>query len=159
MTMNSGDDVHNLFAEDPKRSVLHSTALPKGRKFDGDKERWDLLPWKQVGDVVRVLTRGALKYTLFGKCDCGDLRPSEHTDDCASRTVLSKGEWNWKYVSEPKARYFAALQRHLHKRFILGEKLDPEWGLPHLAHAGCCLLFLAYLDDNPPEGWEQDMPV
>jgi hypothetical protein len=33
-----------------------------GIKFDRDKPRWDLVPWDELEDVVRVLTMGAVKY-------------------------------------------------------------------------------------------------
>jgi len=88
-----------------------------GRKDDADKPRWDLLPWAAVRDVVCVLTYGATKY-----------------DD-----------ENWKHVPDGRRRYFAAAQRHL-LAWWEGERLDPETGYPHLAHAACCLLFLAALD-------------
>ena len=88
-----------------------------GTKYDTGKDRWDLLPWAEVRDIVRVLTHGAQKYA----------------DD------------NWKAVPDAWDRYFAAAHRHLiaHR---LGERLDPESGLPHLAHAACCLLFLAWFE-------------
>jgi hypothetical protein len=63
--------------------------------------------------VARVLTFGATKY----------------------------GPNNWQNVTPFKDRYYAALLRHLFLR-ASGEVLDAESGLPHLAHAGCCALFL-----------------
>jgi len=84
-----------------------------GRKDDGEKLRWDLLPWSATREIVRVLTFGARKYA-----------PE-----------------NWRKVPESRSRYFAALHRHL-DAWWSGEVLDPESGAHHLAHAGCCLLFL-----------------
>lgn len=92
--------------------------LPEiGLKRDGGKPRWDLLPYDALGPVVDVLTFGASKYD----------------------------PWNWLHVADANDRYFSALQRHL-VAWKLGERLDPESGLPHLAHAGCCLLFLLALE-------------
>lgn len=84
-----------------------------GKKFDGGKARWDLLPFKAVSSVVEVLGFGAKKY----------------------------GDENWRKVENGGDRYFAAALRHLvaHRR---GEKIDSDSGLPHLAHAVCCVLFL-----------------
>jgi len=85
----------------------------KGVKYDDDKPRFDLIPPIALAQVVDVLTHGAQKYA-----------PE-----------------NWRYVQDAEQRYFAAAQRHLwaHKR---GELNDPETGLPHLAHATCCLMFM-----------------
>lgn len=47
---------------------------------------------------------------------------------------------NWRKGMEWRRLYGAAL-RHL-MAWERGEDLDPESGLPHLAHAGCCILFL-----------------
>jgi hypothetical protein len=88
-----------------------------GRKDDSEKDRWDLLPWEQVGLVVKVLTRGAKRY----------------------------GEDNWQQVKSARRRYMAACVRHL-IAWWRGEVLDPDDGLPHLAHAICCLLFLMWFD-------------
>lgn len=89
----------------------------EGQKLDGDKNRWDLLPYEVVEDIVKVLTFGAKKY-----------------DDN-----------NWQKVTPAKPRYFAAAMRHMVSWFG-GEKLDPESGINHLAHASCCLLFLIWGD-------------
>ena len=91
-------------------------------KFDGDKPMWDLLPYREVGQIVDVLTYGASKY--------------------APRS--------WHKVDNPCDRYFAALMRHM-VAWEAGELLDPESGLPHLAHAGCCLLFLMHFDNEQPD--------
>ena len=57
-----------------------------GVKYDGQKPRWNLVPWAQLETVVQVLTFGAAKYP---EAD------------------------NWKRVPDTRARYFAAVQRHL----------------------------------------------
>lgn len=88
-----------------------------GVKHDAGKDRWDLLPLTAVREVVRVLTYGAQKYA-----------PDQ-----------------WRVVPEPRPRYYAAAQRHL-SAWWLGEAVDAESGLPHLAHAACCLLFLLALE-------------
>ncbi len=89
-----------------------------GNKFDSSKPRWDLLPWNELEEVVKVITFGAAKYS----------------------------DNNWKKVS-PKERYLAAAFRHLSAR-AKGNQKDPETGLPHLAHCICCLLFLMWHDHN-----------
>lgn len=50
---------------------------------------------------------------------------------------------NWKYVN--REDYIDAMFRHLTK-WASGEKIDPEFGKSHLAHAGCDLLFLLWFD-------------
>ena len=88
-------------------------SLKNGVKHDQEKLRYDLLPWKPIEAVVRVLQLGAVKY-------------SEH---------------NWKKVEGWRWRYFNAALRHL-VAWWCGEQLDPECGEHHLAHAMCCLLFI-----------------
>jgi len=95
---------------------------PIGRKFDTGKPRWELLPWKEVEEIVEVLTMGSEKYEDF----------------------------NWMHVRPFRLRYCGALMRHL-TAWFLGEKLDPESQCSHLAHAGCCLLFLMWGDNNVKE--------
>lgn len=89
----------------------------KGIKHDTGKLRWDLIPWKPLEYVVRVVTFGAAKY----------------------------GPANWQSLADARNRYFAALQRHL-AAYRMGELFDPETGLPHLAHAACNCLFLMWYD-------------
>lgn len=88
-----------------------------GRKDDSGKPMWHLLPWRQVERIVDVLTFGAKKY-----------EPN-----------------NWQKVPDWRNRYFAAAMRHLTAWFE-GERQDPESGMHHLAHAGCCILFMLWLD-------------
>jgi len=84
-----------------------------GRKFDGGKLEYGLLPPLALEEVVKVLTFGAQKYERD----------------------------NWQKVSDAKRRYFDALQRHIWA-WKKGEQIDPESGIHHLAHAMCCLMFL-----------------
>jgi len=93
---------------------------PVGRKDDRGKPQWDLLPVASVRSIVEVLTFGAKKYA-----------PNA-----------------WQSVPEARRRYYAATMRHL-AAWWEGERLDEESGLPHLAHAGCCLLFLLAFEADP----------
>jgi hypothetical protein len=98
-----------------KKDVVKASqnATTGGRKFDGGKPQYGLLPPLALRATVDVLTFGAEKY-----------EPD-----------------NWQRVPDSKRRYFDALQRHLWQ-WKDGEQIDQESGLPHLAHAMCCLMFL-----------------
>lgn len=85
----------------------------EGRKLDVGKLQFHLVPWAELGEVVRVLEYGAKKYA----------------------------PGNWRKVENGKERYLNAAFRHL-AAFADGEALDPESGLHHVAHAACCVLFL-----------------
>jgi hypothetical protein len=99
------------FPLDPVKAS--QTATTGGRKFDGNKLEYGLLPPYALQETVKVLTFGAQKYERD----------------------------NWKKVPDSKRRYYDALQRHLWA-WKMGENIDPESGLHHLAHAMCCLMFL-----------------
>lgn len=86
--------------------------MTEGVKHDALKVRLDLLPADALGEVGKVLTFGAAKY----------------------------GERNWEAGMAWQRLYGAAL-RHLFA-WQRGEDRDAETGLPHLAHAACCVLFL-----------------
>lgn len=108
-----------VVAESIRKATADANARGEGFKADSGKPDFSLLPWGPVEDIVRVLTVGAQKYA-----------PD-----------------NWQKVPHAERRYLAALLRHVWAR-AKGERIDPETGLPHLAHAGCCLLFWAWHDDN-----------
>ena len=84
----------------------------EGRKDDTDKAPWHLLPPDALRQIVLVLEFGAAKY----------------------------GDRNWE-KGMAWSRPFSALMRHMWA-WWRGEDRDPETGLSHLAHAGCCILFL-----------------
>lgn len=90
-----------------------------GRKFDGGKLQYGLLPPSALKDVVKVLTFGAEKY-----------EPD-----------------NWKRVPDANRRYFDAAMRHLWA-YKEGEVYDSETNVSHLAHAVCCILFMNELDNE-----------
>lgn len=90
-----------------------------GKKYDQDKPDWSLIDLSIIGQIVDVLTFGKAKY----------------------------GKDNWRHLENANDRYFAAMLRHLSARQN-GEFKDPESGLPHLAHAACCLFFMMWFDKN-----------
>lgn len=101
---------------------IKSDKLDEGRKDDGDKDRFDLIPPEGMFAVARVLTFGARKYD----------------------------ERNWERGMK-WSRVFGALMRHMwawwagkgptSENFAFGS-LDDETGFSHLWHAGCCIMML-----------------
>jgi len=89
-----------------------STFKTEGKKFDGGKVRVDLLSPIAMEEIAKVMTFGATKY----------------------------GDNNWR-KGIAWSRVLGALLRHTFA-FMRGEDNDPETGICHLAHAGCCIMFL-----------------
>lgn len=83
-------------------------------KHDEEKIRMDCFPSEAIEEISKVLTFGAKKY-----------------DD-----------WNWAKGFK-WSRLLGALLRHVFA-WARGEDKDSETGLSHLAHAGCCIVFLLY---------------
>lgn len=81
-------------------------------KYDGGKPRVDLLPSAPLLAIAEVLGFGADKYAAH----------------------------NWRKGMD-YSRLIGAAYRHL-MAYNDGQDKDPESGLSHLAHAGCCILFL-----------------
>jgi len=84
----------------------------EGRKLDIGKPRMDLLPPELLEGVAHVLAFGAEKYD----------------------------ERNWE-LGMDWGRVYAAMLRHM-LAWWSGEDKDPETGMSHLWHAGCCIAFL-----------------
>lgn len=96
--------------------------MSEGRKDDGGKVRYELLPPELLEGVAQILTFGAAKYE----------------------------DRNWEKGMK-WSRVFGALMRHLWAWWS-GVPTDPETGKSHLWHAGCCLAFLiAYEQRNVGE--------
>ena len=93
----------------------------KGMKYDGSKPRMDLLDAKALEGLAQVLTFGAHKYAAN----------------------------NWRNGLE-YSRLTAAMLRHL-MAIQRGEDVDPESGLPHIDHLGCCWMFLSNLSKTRPD--------
>lgn len=105
----------------------------KGQKFDRDKIPMELLPTEALREIAKVLRFGAKKYD----------------------------PWNWKKGMR-WSRLAGAALRHLYA-WLEREDKDPESDLSHLAHLGCCVLFLlAYetlgigIDDRWQQGENND---
>lgn len=94
--------------------------MSAGRKDDDGKVKMHLLPWAALIQVAKVLMFGEKKY----------------------------GRDNWREVEHWNDRYISAALRHI-AAWESGETADPDSGLPHVAHAACSLLFVAWL-------WERE---
>jgi len=97
--------------------------MTEGKKYDTGKPRWSLIPKGVMCHVIKTLMTGADKY----------------------------GDYNWQSVTPFKERYYNAMKRHIDKWWEKGEVIDPDDGIPHLAHVICCAMFLMWGDDNIKE--------
>ncbi len=86
-----------------------------GVKLDQGKAPMSLLDREALEQIAQVLAYGAKKYSTH----------------------------NWRKGISYSRLTDAAL-RHLYA-FNDGQDLDPESQLPHLAHAGCCIMFLLWM--------------
>lgn len=87
-------------------------------KFDAGKIRYSIYPNTVLEDVIKVMMYGAQKYAVDNWKQCEDLN-----------------------------RYYDAARRH-EESYKAGEYLDPESGLPHLAHAICNWTFMHYIEEQ-----------
>lgn len=98
----------------------------QGRKYDGGKLRYDLIPVLALEDMVKGLTFGTIKY-----------------DDN-----------NWVKVPNGRKRYLAAALRHI-QEYRKGNLLDEEQDIHHLSAAMNNLSFIVEKDlrgwDDPQE--------
>jgi hypothetical protein len=107
---------------------LKEVVLAQGVKYDEGKLRLDLVPVDALREIAKVLTFGANKYA----------------------------DRNWEKGMK-YSRVYGALLRHV-TSFWGGESVDPETGISHLAHAGCCLMFLLAFEQREMTDFD-DRPV
>lgn len=86
--------------------------MAEALKFDAEKPRMELLPTAPLVMISEILTFGSKKYASH----------------------------NWRGGFD-YSRLIGAAFRHL-TAFNDGEDLDPESGKSHMAHLGCCNMFL-----------------
>ena len=109
--------------------TTQSDLRTKAVKYDVGKPRMELLSPWVLEEVAKVMTNGAVKY-------------QDHN---------WRNGFNW-------TRPIGAALRHILK-WLRGEDLDPEWNLPHLAHAICCLMFTLehqLLEMGVDDRWKQE---
>ncbi len=95
-----------------------SSGTSEGLKFDFGKPPLNLLDRHALEEIAKVLDFGAKKY-------------HEH---------------NWRKGIQ-FSRLTGAALRHI-LAFNDGEDTDPETGVSHMAHAGCCIMFLIWMEKN-----------
>lgn len=92
-----------------------------GVKHDQDKVRVDLIDPLAIEGLAAVLTFGAKKYAAN----------------------------NWR-GGISYSRLLGAMLRHTFA-IMRGEYTDPESGLPHIDHVGCCWMFLSNMMKTRPD--------
>lgn len=94
---------------------------PTGLKYDSEKPRVELLDPLALEGLAKVLTFGAQKYAAH----------------------------NWR-GGISFSRLIGAALRHTFA-ILRGEDTDPESGLPHVDHLGCCWMFLSNMMKTRPD--------
>ena len=102
-------------------NLTQQTKTNQAIKFDTDKVPMHLLSNEALKQIAAVLDFGKEKYAAH----------------------------NWRRGFD-WSRVLSAAMRHLHA-FNDGEDKDSESGLSHLAHAGCCLMFLLEFEKTHQE--------
>lgn len=92
-----------------------------GHKYDGGKPPLDLLSRTALVKIAEVMAYGSNKYAAHNW----------------------RGGLHW-------SRVLSAAMRHL-MAFNDSEDKDSETGLSHIAHAGCCIMFLLEYETTHPE--------
>jgi hypothetical protein len=100
---------------------LSDPDAPGGKKYDNDKPPIALVDPDFIEGVAKVLGFGANKYAAH----------------------------NWRKGIQ-YSRLISAAYRHL-GAINRGEDIDPESGLPHVYHLGCCIMFLGNMMTTRPD--------
>lgn len=95
--------------------------VQEGLKYDSGKPPMSLIDRHALEEIAKVLAFGANKYAAH----------------------------NWRN-GIAYSRLLDAAMRHI-TAYADGEDVDPESGLSHVAHAGCCIVFLLGMAANKPE--------
>lgn len=119
ITKSTIEELQDIWSKQNELTNSQSITCTSGRKFDGGKLQYGLVPPLALRETVKVLTYGAEKY-----------EPD-----------------NWRRVPDGPRRYFDAAQRHIWA-YKEGEMYDQETGVNHIAHAICCLMFMLDLDEG-----------
>lgn len=96
--------------------------------YKDHKLRWDLLPLKEIEDIVKVYTAGADKY----------------------------GPNNWQNLSDGYNRYKGAMLRHL-MEYEKGNIIDEETGCLHVAQVAWNAIAMLYFSKQDKENKQDQL--
>lgn len=118
---NNCDKKSVSFDVDTDRAIRVFTPESEGVKHDNNKPDMSLLSTKALLEISKVMDFGKKKYSAN----------------------------NWRKGMQ-WSRLIAAALRHI-TAFNDGEDIDSETGISHLAHAGCCIMFLLEYEKTQKE--------
>lgn len=94
-------------------------------KSDQGKTDWTLLPWRSIEKAAEIMTQA--------------IRPKDEGGEGYARD-------SWRTVPGGFWRYWAAMHRHILRRYLYDEVIDPKSGKPHMAHLICNAAFVCEMD-------------
>jgi hypothetical protein len=104
-----------------EHSKMQEVKETTGLKLDKEKARVDLVDFEFVEGLGHVLGFGAKKYAAHNW----------------------RGGIHFSRLLGAAIRHIGALNK--------GEDVDPESGLPHVHHLGCCVMFLSWMMKHRPD--------
>lgn len=128
--------------------------MEKGKRYNGGKLRYDLLPEGPIKEIIKVYTNGAHKYTVYqdesGNKILGKDIPLE---EVATRrlSIVEDGSGNWR-KGMSWMETIACSERHI-AAFKSGEDIDPDPRMRtrHLANAAWNIIAVLEFMDTHPE--------
>lgn len=145
-----------LLQYDPKESIILSATPTTAKVIEGQDDRvLESLSEDHINDKIDMVL-GRLEKVRAIKFDTGkppmSLLSRTALEEITKVLEFGRNKYaadNWRQGFEWRRVLDAAL-RHL-LAFSDGEDKDPESGLSHLAHLGCCVMFLLEFEKTHPE--------
>jgi hypothetical protein len=103
----------------PKKERDHTA------KSDQGKTDWSLLPWRSIEKAAEIMTLA--------------ITPKDQGGEGYARD-------SWRTVPGGFWRYWAAMNRHIIRRYIYNEVIDPKSKKPHMSHVICNAAFVCEMD-------------
>ncbi len=122
---------------------IEAGEVEQGMRFNHGKLEWDLVSFKSLEPLVKVLMYGAHKYSVF-EDEAGNKFPGYKIpmSEAGNYKLVSSGANNWK-KGLPLNKILESLTRHLVELKEVAD-CDEESKLQHIGHILCNAMFYSY---------------
>lgn len=127
-------------------------------RYNQGKLKWNLVDFKSLEEMVKVLEYGAHKYSIFEDTNGNLIKGVDITvEEAKNLKCIKSGANNWK-LGMSKETILNSLIRHIVE--IQNEELDKESLCNHMGHVMCNAMFYLFYHNlecqEPPESNQQN---